>query len=277
MQNPHRCGIFSQVGENDLTEHETMNTLVQEVISSPPFLSGLQPVNEPFFDNTSKSQHKTTNQEYVVTLSREGKEQSANTTDTESSSTRDLEQPSTPEKADENEDQLTAQQQQEVAKLKKRDAEVKAHEQAHLATAGQYAAGGASFAYQTGPDGRRYAVGGEVPIDISKESTPEATIQKMQIVARAALAPANPSPADRNIAARAAMIQSQARGELQQQKMESDDTVSSSPHLENSESPDNSSEEVSIRRTDPTADFENSGISINSRQMIVNTYRANQI
>ncbi len=117
--------------------------------------------------------------------------------------------------------QLTAEEQQIIRQLQQRDAEVRAHEQAHLATAGQYAAGTASYTYENGPNGKRYAVGGEVPIDVSKESTPEETLQKMQVVARAALAPLNPSAADRRIAARAAMISAQAGMEIQQEKRDS--------------------------------------------------------
>ncbi|MFA5019420.1 MAG: putative metalloprotease CJM1_0395 family protein, partial [Methylobacter sp.] len=51
-----------------------------------------------------------------------------------------------------------------VSELKQRDAEVKAHEAAHLAAAGGIATGGASFDYQQGPDGIQYAIGGEVSI-----------------------------------------------------------------------------------------------------------------
>ena len=70
-------------------------------------------------------------------------------------------------------------QQQEVQRLKQRDIEVRTHEAAHLAAAGQYASGGASFQYVTGPDGKRYAVGGEVKIDTAPvKNDPQATIQK---------------------------------------------------------------------------------------------------
>jgi hypothetical protein len=102
----------------------------------------------------------------------------------------------------------------EIQKLQLRDAEVKAHEQAHLSAAGQYAAGGASFTYTTGPNGKRYATGGEVPIDLSKEKDPQATLLKMSQVRRAALAPATPSAADRSIAARATMIAAEASKEI---------------------------------------------------------------
>ena len=108
---------------------------------------------------------------------------------------------------------LTDEELKIIGELRKRDAEVKAHEMAHVTAGGQYA-GTASFQYQTGPNGARYAVAGEVPIDISEVSgDPEATIIKMGIVQRAALAPAEPSSADRAIAATASMKEMEARSE----------------------------------------------------------------
>ena len=44
------------------------------------------------------------------------------------------------------------------------DREERQHEQAHLSAAGGHARGGPSYQYETGPDGKRYAVGGEVSI-----------------------------------------------------------------------------------------------------------------
>lgn len=108
---------------------------------------------------------------------------------------------------------LSPEEQQVVKDLKERDAEVRAHEQAHAAVGGQYA-GSPQYDYQTGPDGRRYAVGGQVSIDISAESDPQATIQKMQIVRRAAMAPAEPSAQDYKVAAAATQKEQQARAEL---------------------------------------------------------------
>jgi hypothetical protein len=110
--------------------------------------------------------------------------------------------------------ELTTAEEKMVRQLRERDREVKNHEMAHLANAGQYARGGPTYSYQQGPDGRRYAVGGEVPIDLSQEKTPEQTLQKMRAVRRAALAPTEPSAADRSIAATAAALESQARHEL---------------------------------------------------------------
>ena len=114
-------------------------------------------------------------------------------------------------------EELSAEEKQQVAELKKRDAEVKAHEQAHMAAGGGLVMGGASYQYETGPDGKRYAVGGEVSIDVSPERTPDATIRKMQQVKRAALAPAQPSGTDRAVAARAAQTEAKARGEKSRQ------------------------------------------------------------
>ena len=110
---------------------------------------------------------------------------------------------------------LTPAEEKVLQQLKTRDQEVKTHEMAHLANAGPYARGGPTYTYQQGPDGQRYAIGGEVPIDVSKEKTPELTLQKMEAVRRAAMAPADPSSADRSIAAAAAAMETQARQEIQ--------------------------------------------------------------
>jgi hypothetical protein len=101
-----------------------------------------------------------------------------------------------------------------IAKLKARDTEVRQHEQAHLAAAGGLAVSGASFTYQRGPNGVNYAVGGEVRIDTSPGSTPEETIARARTIVAAALAPAEPSGADRAVAAQAQQLEQQARAEL---------------------------------------------------------------
>jgi hypothetical protein len=118
------------------------------------------------------------------------------------------------------EQNLSEEEQRDVERLKKRDREVRAHEQAHLAAAGSYATGGPTYEYDRGPDNRQYAVGGEVQIDTSPEEDPEATIRKAQTVRRAAQAPAEPSPQDRSVAASAARMESQARQELSKQRQE---------------------------------------------------------
>ncbi|MFW2588670.1 putative metalloprotease CJM1_0395 family protein [Sagittula sp. SSi028] len=108
----------------------------------------------------------------------------------------------------------TQAEQQMIKDLAARDREVRAHEQAHMAVGGAYA-GSASYTYQIGPDGKRYAIGGEVPIDVSPVAgDPEATIDKMQQVKAAALAPAEPSSADRKVAALADATRAQAQADL---------------------------------------------------------------
>jgi hypothetical protein len=107
---------------------------------------------------------------------------------------------------------LTPDQKAEVEQLQKRDAEVRAHEAAHQAAAGA-AGGAASFSYTTGPDGRSYAVGGEVHVQIPAGRTPEETIRNAQRMRSAALAPFDPSGQDRAVAAEAVAMEMAARAQ----------------------------------------------------------------
>lgn len=125
------------------------------------------------------------------------------------------------------EQQLSTEEKQVVNNLKRRDAEVKAHEASHMAAGGGVVTGSASYEYQSGPDGKMYAVGGEVRIDTSPAGRPEATIRKMQQIRRAALAPAQPSGTDRAVAAQAAQIEAQARMEKSLEAKEKADDPSS--------------------------------------------------
>jgi len=111
--------------------------------------------------------------------------------------------------------QLSPDAQRQVDKLKARDQEVRAHEAAHMAAGGGLVRGGASYSYQQGPDGKRYAVGGEVSIDSSPvRGNPRATEMKAQQIEASALAPADPSGQDRKVAAQAAQMVAQAAAEL---------------------------------------------------------------
>ncbi len=101
-----------------------------------------------------------------------------------------------------------------ISKLKARDTDVRQHEQAHLAAAGALALSGAAYTYQRGPNGVDYAIGGEVHIDTAPGRTPEETISRARTIQAAALAPADPSGADRAVAAQAAQMEQQARAEL---------------------------------------------------------------
>lgn len=109
-----------------------------------------------------------------------------------------------------------------VRELKQIDTEVRAHEAAHLAAAGGIATGGATFGYRQGPDGVRYAVSGEVNIDTSPVSgDPAATLRKADTIRRAALAPAQPSGPDMQVAASATAMAAQAQAELLQKNQDS--------------------------------------------------------
>ena len=111
------------------------------------------------------------------------------------------------------EHELNEKEQAQVARLKARDIEVRNHEAAHAAAAGAFG-GGASYTYVTGPDGHRYAVGGEVPVRMVGGRTPEEAIRNAAQVRAAALAPAEPSSQDRAVAAEAAAMETEARAEL---------------------------------------------------------------
>ncbi len=117
-------------------------------------------------------------------------------------------------------DGLTPAEERQVRALQQQDAAIRRHEQAHAAAGGAYA-GAPQYQYTTGPDGRRYAIGGEVSIQSGAvRGNPQATIAKLQAVKRAALAPANPSPQDRRVAAQADLGIAQARIELREERAE---------------------------------------------------------
>ncbi len=121
-------------------------------------------------------------------------------------------------------EELSQQELAELADLKKIDRAVRAHEQAHVAAAGGLVQRGVSLSYQKGPDGQRYAVAGEVSIDTSKEADPADTVAKMRTVRAAALAPADPSPQDRKVAAAATVTMNSAMHELTMQELSPQDS-----------------------------------------------------
>ena len=139
-------------------------------------------------------------------------------------------------------DQQAEQEIQVIRELSARDREVRAHEQAHAAVGGQYA-GSPRYQYQRGPDGVNYAISGEVPISLSEISgDPRATIEKAQVVQRAAMAPAEPSPQDRKVAAMAAQMEARAMAELatMQQEQREEEINDSQPTQETTSSNDQS-------------------------------------
>lgn len=117
---------------------------------------------------------------------------------------------------------LSQEEQQLLDELKKRDQEVRRHEQAHISAGSGLVAGGASYQKTTGPDGKQYAVGGEVQIDTSESADPDATVAKARKVRAAALAPAEPSGQDRLVASKASQMENQALLEKSKEAKEPD-------------------------------------------------------
>jgi hypothetical protein len=101
-----------------------------------------------------------------------------------------------------------------IRSLESRDKAVRNHENAHAGVGGSFT-GAPSYSYEIGPNGKKYAVDGEVSIDLTPiAGEPAQTIAKMNKVQAAALAPANPSAQDIRVAASAASIILEAQAEL---------------------------------------------------------------
>uniref|UniRef100_UPI003566A7EA putative metalloprotease CJM1_0395 family protein n=1 Tax=Neptunomonas sp. TaxID=1971898 RepID=UPI003566A7EA len=98
--------------------------------------------------------------------------------------------------------------------LAQRDREVKTHERIHASIGGAFASA-PQFSYQKGPDGQLYAVEGEVRIDTSAVSgDPRATLEKAQVIIRAALSVPEPSVQDKRVAAQARAMAIDASAEI---------------------------------------------------------------
>jgi hypothetical protein len=111
--------------------------------------------------------------------------------------------------------ELTTAERLLLAELRQADTRIRQHEMAHVAAGSGVVTSGARYAYQRGPDGRNYAVAGEVSIDAAPvPGDPQSTIRKMEQVRRAALAPADPSPQDLKVASQAAAMAVKAQSEL---------------------------------------------------------------
>jgi len=111
-----------------------------------------------------------------------------------------------------NNKELSDEDKKKVDELKKRDQHVKQHEQAHVAKG----ASNPNYKYEIGPDGNKYAVGGNAEIELSEGSTPTETIAKAEKVKAAALAPSDPSSQDQKVAAEADSMKRDAEKELKE-------------------------------------------------------------
>ena len=193
--------------------------------------NAIQSAQSPHAQQAVK-QTQQQNNESVSSTEKTSDSDNANQNTSQSANTNKTDKPLADGKAvkqAEVEQALSEKELKQVSELKRRDTEVRAHEAAHLAAAGKYATGGASFDYKRGPDGKSYAVGGEVGIDTSPvPNDPQATLRKAQQIQAAAHAPANPSAQDRQVAASASAMAANARAEISQETIEGQSSGGSS-------------------------------------------------
>ncbi|MBO2556688.1 putative metalloprotease CJM1_0395 family protein [Shewanella algae] len=174
---------------------------------------------EQDFDNTSGSSSSQVGSEV-----KEGDEGAARQSTGEPNTTSAAEPEPKPDEAQQKQQQNRESREQqalerEIDSLMKRDTQVRSHEQAHAAVGGIHA-GQPAFEFEKGPDGKRYAVEGEVQIDVSVvNGDPLATMAKMKQVYAAAMAPVDPSMADIRVAAEAMRKYNQAREEAGTQRL----------------------------------------------------------
>ena len=215
--------VFSHAPENQQTRKSAAGI---NISAGPEQGAGYGPDARPLPETDHRDRHSRENQEHGLE-DKPQKDSPGTQEEVQSSPRGDIDHHSEDYKQGEEEyslrgeTELSAEERQELQELRQRDAEVRAHEQAHIAAGGQYVTGGASYSYETGPDGRQYAVEGEVSIDSSPvPGDAEKTEEKARTVRRAALAPANPSPQDQRIAADAARMEAEARMEQRQEEQE---------------------------------------------------------
>lgn len=166
--------------------------------------------DEAIISDQAKKMLESEKSDAQNSLTKEDDQQAENTAATQESEK--------PKESVKKQDELTPEQKQELTELKNRDTEVKAHEQAHRGAAAGISASAPSYDYETGPDGKKYAVGGEVSISFVEGNSPEENIANAQVMKSAALAPANPSAQDRSVARHADSIIAQNKEELIKEK-----------------------------------------------------------
>ncbi|MCP4134283.1 MAG: hypothetical protein GY754_25135 [bacterium] len=91
---------------------------------------------------------------------------------------------------------LSESEKSQVDRLRKRDKDVRVHEGSHTTSSGVRAIGGPRYTYAMGPDGKPYAIGGEVTIVVGASSTANDAISKARDLRNAALSTGSPSPQD---------------------------------------------------------------------------------
>lgn len=105
--------------------------------------------------------------------------------------------------------ELSREDQELVDNLEARDAKVRNHETSHIMAAGGQA-GMPTYTYQTGPDGKRYAIGGSVNIATMTTGDTEQDARRANTAYRAAMATGEPSSRDMQAATRARTMEMEA-------------------------------------------------------------------
>ena len=142
------------------------------------------------------NEHQNVNQLYMQLAQKLGEKDSVNKKEIQSSFFKeDIVDISNESKYDENDYKRV------LEKFKNSDSQIRTHEQSHAANGNTTTP--ISYKYQTGPDGKMYAVGGEVHLDTSLPSDPKAAAFKLSQIQRASSAPSDMSGADSHIAIQA--------------------------------------------------------------------------
>lgn len=147
-----------------------------------------------------------------VSKSRYDAKKAENEKKREEQKAQEVEQNSSPQTLSQDEQRL-------LKDFSSRDSEVKAHEAAHQ-SAGGGMTGAASYTYQQGPDGKMYAIGGEVSIASPGGATPEETIQNAKQIVAAAMAAGDPSSQDFAVAASARAMEIKAQAQKSKELQE---------------------------------------------------------
>jgi hypothetical protein len=146
--------------------------------------------------------------------------------------------------------ELTPRERQQVTELQQIDRAVRAHEAAHIAAGGEVITSGANYSYTYGPDGRQYAVGGEVGIDTAPERDPADNVEKGIAIQNAALAPRDPSPQDYRVAGIGAQLESRGRGELARERADESGVAAGASSGSGGEPPGNDTQDATRSRLD---------------------------
>ena len=243
---PLNLNIQIESVQHDSAQREIVPALVRSDVSPNNYESSNSKENKSSssYHNSAVAEEQEEDHVYeYAKITQKNKEQK----DSQGEEQGDSQNNSSPENDKKsNGEYLTNEEQKKLDQLKARDKEVRIHEQQHQRVGGQYASA-PSYSTEKGPDGKDYAVGGEVQISTSEESEPEQTITKMQQVR----APAEPSSQDYSVARKAQQKEMEARAELNSSKAEKADE-DENPSEQSKNAADETTNKKAIKPTEET-------------------------